>query len=340
MTRTFACLVCCSLLAIGVVDAATLLVANKSDHTVDLLDPATGESRATLPTGIAPHEVAVSPSGRHAVISNYGTRDHPGSSLTVIDVKSAEVLRTINLGEHQRPHGMVWFSKKRLAVTTEGSAHLLVVDPFEGAIVVEIETAQRVSHMTAVTRKGTRAFVANIRSGSVTAIDLKLQRKLRDIRTGAGAEGIALTPNGRELWVGNRGADTLSIVDPATLEIVATLPCAGVPIRVAMTPDGSRALVSCADTGEVALFDVEQRREIARRKLDLTTVPDAASRLFGDRFGESPVPVGVVVAPAGDRAWVAATQSDVVVVVDTQTLEVLDLLRAGREPDGMAYSKK
>ena len=67
-------------------------------------------------------------------------------------------------------------------------------------------------------------------------------------------------------------------------------------------------------------------------------MPTAASRLFGDRFGESPVPVGVVIAPDGSRAWVAATQSDVVVVVDTSTLEVLDLIRTGQEPDGMAFS--
>ena len=40
--------------------ADTLLVANKSDHTVDLIDLETGASQATLPTGRGPHEIAVS----------------------------------------------------------------------------------------------------------------------------------------------------------------------------------------------------------------------------------------------------------------------------------------
>ena len=44
-----------------------------------------------------------------------------------------------------------------------------------------------------------------------------------------------------------------------------------------------------------------------------------------------------MIAPDGKRAFVAATQADVVVVVDTATLDVVDLIDAGHEPDGMAW---
>ncbi len=169
-------------------------------------------------------------------------------------------------------------------------------------------------------------------------MDLVAGKKVKDVTTGAGAEGIAITPDGKEVWVGNRGADTLSIIDSESLEIIGEIKCAGVPIRVAITPDGRRVLVSCAKTGEVALFDAVERKELTRRKLDLSAVPDAATRLFGDRWGKSPVPVGLVISTDGKTAWIAATQSDVVVVVDTATLEVKDLIQAGREPDGMALS--
>jgi DNA-binding beta-propeller fold protein YncE len=96
--------------------------------------------------------------------------------------------------------------------------------------------------------------------------------------------------------------------------------------------------VSCADSGEVALFDVKARKEFRRSSLDLAAMPDAATRLFGDRFGDSPVPVGIVISPDGSRAWVAATQADVVVEIEVETLKIVNLLKAGREPDGMAYS--
>ena len=318
--------------------AGTLVVANKTDNTVDLLDSATGVSAATLPTGRGPHEVAVSPDGGLAVISNYGPRDAAGASLTVIDVREAAVLRTIELGRHTRPHGLAWVARDELVVTTEGSASLLVVDPLAGRVVREIETAQRISHMVAVARDSRRAFVANIESGSVTVLDLAEGRKIRDIETGAGAEGLAITPDGKEVWVANREADTLSVIDTATLEVRASAPCPGFPIRVAIAPDGSRALASCARAGEVAVFDVVARKELLRRKLDLAAVPDAAKRLFGDRFGTSPAPVGLVIAPDGSRAWVAATQADAVVAIDPRELRVLDVHRAGHEPDGMAYT--
>jgi YVTN family beta-propeller protein len=318
--------------------AQTLLVANKTDNTVDLIDVDSGESIATLPTGAAPHEIETSPDGSLAVISNYGDRDEPGSSLTIIDVSAASVLRTIDLGEHSRPHGLSWVGENRVAVTTEGSAHLLVVDVDAGTVAQQIPTDQEISHMVATTPDGGRAFVANIGSGSVTAIDLVSGTKLTDIETGEGAEGIAVTPDGGEVWITNRAADTISIVDPQSLEIVETVSCAGFPIRVAITPDGARALVSVARAGEVVVFDVESRRELTRRKLDLSTVPDASTRLFGDSFGESPVPVGLVIEPGGEYAWVAATQADAVVVVDTTDLEVKDLWRAGQEPDGMSFS--
>lgn len=318
--------------------ASTLVVANKTGNTVDLVDAKSGVSRATLETGHRPHEVAVSPDGSLAVISNYGDRESPGASLTLIDLRAAKVAGTIGLGENHRPHGLAWLDGSEVAVTTEGSKRLLVVDVVMGAVVREIETAQDVSHMVAVSRDRKRAFVANIGSGTVTAIDLESGRKLQDIETGKGAEGIAVSPDGGELWVGNRDSDTISILDPVTMKVTATLACPGFPIRVAFTPDGSRVLVSAAKSGEVVLFDVKARKEIARRKLDLKNAPDAARRLFGDRFGESPVPVGIVVAPDGKHAWIAATQADMVVVVDTQTLEVKNLLRAGKEPDGMAFA--
>ena len=47
---------------------------------------------------------------------------------------------------------------------------------------------------------------------------------------------------------------------------------------------------------------------------------------------------GVVVSADSKKAWVAATQADVVVVVDVETLDVIDLIEAGKEPDGMAIT--
>ncbi len=313
-----------------------LAVVNKSDASVDLVDPSTGRSRATIPTGNGPHEAAISPNGTTLVVSDYGTRAQPGSSLTVIDLASRRVVSTVDLGAPKKPHGLAWLGDDYLAVTGEGAGELLIVKPGDGAVVRAVPTGQEISHMVAVIPDGSRAFVANIGSGSVTAIDLRSGKKLKDLPTGAGAEGIAFRPETREIWVTNREADTLSVIDADRLEVVATLPCPGFPIRIAFSPRGARALVTAAKSGEVVAFDPQARTEIARKKLAVGVVADAKARLFGDRFSDSPAPVGLLFAPSGRRAYVAATQSDRVIEIDTESLDVVRVIETGREPDGMA----
>ena len=48
--------------------AETLVVLNKSEATASLIDLESGAVRATLPTGNGPHEAAVSPDGRLALV--------------------------------------------------------------------------------------------------------------------------------------------------------------------------------------------------------------------------------------------------------------------------------
>ena len=318
--------------------ADTLLVANKSDHTLSFVSTETGVVEQTVPTGQFPHEVSLSPDGRLAVVTNYGDQSKAGWTLTVVDVAARKVLDTINLVGHYRPHGLAWLPDGNVVVTSEADAKILVVNPATGETVKEIPTGQRISHMVAATADGKRAFVANIGSGSVTVIDLENGVKVKDIETGAGAEGIALTPDGKELWVSNRSAGTLTVIDPSSLEILDEVDCPGFPIRVAVTPDGKTVLVSCAANGELAAFKRAKRKEIARTKYELEAVAGSEDRLFGGQFGGSPVPVGLVIHPDGTRAYVAATQADVVLVVDPSTLELIETYKPGREPDGMALS--
>ena len=73
-----------------------LLVCNKSADTVSVFDVVTRAEIATLPTGEAPHEIAVSPDGCTAVVTNYG-RQRAGRTLTILDVPGAAVRGTLRL---------------------------------------------------------------------------------------------------------------------------------------------------------------------------------------------------------------------------------------------------
>lgn len=306
--------------------SGTLVVLNKAEASASLLDLASGKEVARIETGNGPHEAVVSADGRTVVIANYGTGASPGHTLTVIDLPTMSVRATIDLQPYHRPHGLAFLPDGRLLVTAEAEQHLLIVNVASGEVEAAIETGQNVSHMVAATPDGLRAFVSNIGSGSVTAIDLAANEVIRSIATGSGAEGVAVSPDGNEVWVSNRASDTVTVLNTSTLEVVATLASAAFPIRVKFTPDGSHALVSNARSGDVAVFDTRTREEVRRIAMG------------GDDETRGPMPVGILIPPDGTRAYIANTSADFVTVIDLTTWEVVGRLRAGREPDGMAWS--
>ncbi len=318
--------------------AGTLIVLNKSDATAVLIDLESGDLVATLPTGSGPHEVAVSPDGRTAVATNYGG-EVAGSSLTVIDVPSARVEKTIDLGDYRRPHGIVYLGDGvHVVVTAEDNQSLLTVHVPSGRVANAVRTGQETSHMVVVTPDGARAFVPNIGSGSVSVIDLKAGQLIRNIATGAGAEGIAITPDGGEVWVTNRSADTVTVIDAATLEIISELGSKSFPIRAKSTPDGRHVLVSNAQTGDVAVFDAATKKEVRRVTMEFSA-KSTEGRLFGSVFGQSPVPIGILVRPDGKRAYIANTNADRVSIVDLENWTTIGILEPGKQPDGLGYSR-
>ncbi len=297
---------------------ALLLVVNKSESSLSFVAPATGEEVGRVGTGHAPHEVAVSLDGRWAYVTDYGTGPGPGRTVTVVDILGRRVARTLELGRHTRPHGVDVAADGTLWVTTEGTAHVLRVDPETGSILTEAETGERVTHMVVVSSAANRVYTANIGSGTVTAVDGETGAVLAQIETGAGAEGLALSTDGRKVYASNREAGTLSEIDVATNRVTRTLEVGAFPIRVEVLPDGRRALVSNAEANELAVVDLHEWR-VERR------IPVGA------------VPVGIQVTPDGTRAYVANTQEDRVSVVDLMKWEVVGSIVAGREPDGMAW---
>jgi YVTN family beta-propeller protein len=319
--------------------AGTLVVANKSEATVSLVDTDSGEIRATLPTGTGPHEVAVSPDGRLALVGNYGTRAEAGVSLTLIDIEAARVVKTIELTGYPRPHGIVWRDGHRAVVTAEDNGSLITVDVEAGEVVQEIATDAEVSHMVALAQGQSRAFVANIGSGSVTVVDLDAGRRLATIPTGDGAEGIAVTPDGRQVWITNRAADTVTVLDAETLEPLAELEAGAFPIRAEVTGDGRWVLVTNAKGNDLSVFSTKELTEAHRVAFTAVSKGDEG-RLFRDRFGESSVPIGIEVVDDLKLAYVAHANADDISIVDLETWQVVGTLAAGREPDGMGYSPR
>jgi YVTN family beta-propeller protein len=294
-----------------------LLVVNKSSNSLSLVDPETGATMGTFDTGFAPHEVAVSLDGRLAYVTDYGTGNQPGNTLTVVDLESLAVVQTISLAPHTRPHGVAVASDGTLWVTTEGSAHVLHVDPEAGKILEAFETGQRVTHMVEIAEAAGRVVTANIGSGTATIVD-PATGSVVHVETGAGAEGLAIHPDGLRAFVTNRSAGTLVEVDLATGAVTRSMEVGDFPIRVKVRPGGNELLISNSRGNEVVAVDPVSW-EVVRR------LPVGSA------------PIGILITPDDEVAYVANTADDKLTVIDLVNWQVVGEVKTGEEPDGMAW---
>src|SRR6516162_1839855 len=177
-----------------------LLVANKGDHTLGIVDPDAGRQVATVPVGgITGHEVVASPDGRTAYVPIYGNSGvgKPGTdgrTLAVIDVGDHQVTKTIDFGRPVRPHCAVFGPKNGLlSVTTELTDSIDVIDPHTLRIIDSIPTGQKESHMLAITRDGKRGYTANVGPGTVSVIDLEAKSVIAVIPVSGETQRISLS---------------------------------------------------------------------------------------------------------------------------------------------------
>ena len=308
-----------------------LVVLNKADCTMAIVEPNSGWTKDLVPTGIGPHEVAVAYDGSIAVAADYGEKN-PGSTLTVYDFRDRRVIDTIDLSPHTRPHGIAFLdNRSTLLVTSETSRAVLEVSVRGRRVVRAMDTGAAGSHMLVLGPDRKRVYTANLGSGSVSEIDLSSGKLVRTVPTGRETEAIAISPDGRELWVGNRAEDTLTVLQLSTLEKLASIPCARMPIRLRFTPDGRRALVSCAASDDVAVFDTATRAEVAR-----IPMPGAPGEEGGPPLAATPV--GLLVDPTNRFAFVACTNAKKIAVIDLATWQVRSEIETGNVPDGMAWA--
>ncbi len=299
----------------------TLVVTNKTPSTASIIDVATGEMLATLPTGQGPHEVVLSSDGRIAVVSDYSGQ--PGKTLTVIDVPAKRVVRTIDLGEYRRPHGIVFLpGDSTVAVTSEQSGNVLLVDVRAGVVRRAIPTTQQGSHMVGVTADARHAFTGNIGSNSVSELDLTNGAFVRLWSVPDAPEAINVTPDGSEVWVGSNKTGKISVLRPASGEVVTAAEGFGWPYRVLFTPDRATVLLPDLKNETLRFLDRSTHRELGR--IDF---PGGA-------------PQGITITPDGRYALESMSGQARVAIIDVASRKVIGYLAAGETPDGIAYTTR
>jgi YVTN family beta-propeller protein len=311
----------------------TVVVSNMNDNTAMILDAATGRTLATLPTGEGPHEVAVSHDGRRAVVSNYGVRGKPGHTLTLIDVERLDTVRTIDLRDYQRPHGMVFLPGDTiLAVTSEVSRAVLLVDLRSGTVITTRPSSGRGTHMLGLSSRGDRLVMGNIGDSTITVLDPMAKDSGRVIHVAAQPEGVAISPDGAFAWAGSNRDSVVLVVDLRAGNVVDTLHGFGLPYRMAVAPDGRTAVVTDPVKARVRVFDAATRKQ----KFDIAIPRD--SLVATAEVAGSPSPEGVTISRDSRWAFVTLQGRNRLATIDLARGTIVGLAPIGNWSDGVGFS--
>jgi YVTN family beta-propeller protein len=201
----------------------------------------------------------------------------------------------------------------RAYVTNQGDASVSVVNTTTNAV-VGIVAVGVVPTSAAANAAGTRVYVANQGSNTVSVIDTASNTTIATIAVGSKPWGLVVSPNGQRVYVTNSTASSVSVIDTTSNTVTATVGVGSYPTLVAVSPDGGRVYVANRLSNTVSVID---------------TATNTATTIAGISQ-----PVGIAVAPNGQRLYVTDYDGGLT-VVNTATNTVLTTPTGTRIPVGL-----
>ena len=305
---------------------ARLLVTQKGDRSLAIVDPVSGKVLASVPEGgITGHEVIASPDGRFAYVPIYsnvgvGKPGTNGQILDVIDIAAQKVVATLDFGHGVRPHMPIFGPKDGLLyVTTELDQSITLIDPKTLKIVGSIPTGQPESHMLILSHDGLRGYTANVGPGTVSVLDIPARKTLKIIPISSNTQRIAISNDDRWVFTADQTTPRLAVIDTKTSQVSNSIPLESTAYGTAPTPDGRWLLVTLPDQNKIAVVDL-QTMKVAR------SVPVGS------------YPQEVLVRPDGKTAYVSCMHSNQVAEIDLTNWTQTRLIQTGKETDGLAWA--
>jgi YVTN family beta-propeller protein len=302
-----------------------LLVANKSDHTLGIVDPEAGEEVATVAVDVTGHEVTASPDGRFAYVPIYGDSGvgMPGSdghTIHVIDIAARHRVATIDFGKPTRPHDAVFGPKGLLYVTTELTNSISVINPRNNRIVATLPTGQPESHMLALTHDGKRIYTSNAHAGTVSVIDVPNRKVIAVIPISKYAQRISLSTDERLAFTADQTKPQLAVIETMTNRIKNWVPLPAVAYGTAATRDGRWLIAALPSANQVAVIDLKSMK--VARTIDV-----------------APDPQEVLVRPDNEVAYVSSPVGKIS-VINLKTWQVDKSITVGKGSDGLGWARK
>ena len=252
-------------------DEKSVIVANAGSNSLTFLDPATGEVQRTLKEIIDPYHLRFSPDMKWFVTA--------ATRLNHIDIsrwwpergEPLELVRRI-------PTAKV---PSHLAIDSRSTVVYASLQESDELIAIDLAT-QTPRWRVKVGRTPADLFLAaddrtllvgltGDRIVEAWDVAARPPRLLKRIPTGDGAHAFRARGDRRHVFVSNRVANTISLIDMQTLSVVDELPAPGGPDCIEMMADGRTLLVSSRWARRLTVIDIVERKMV--RQIDVGRSP-------------------------------------------------------------------
>ena len=197
---------------------------------------------------------------------------------------------------------------------------------------------------------GTRVYVANTGSNTVSVFNTATGQLIdtnpnvagtQSISVGSSPSALAISADGKRLYVANTGSNSVSVIDTITNKRIDANPSifavdiavGSLPSALAISADGKRLYVANTGSNSVSVIDTITNKRI-----------DANPSIFAVDIAVGSSPSALAIS--GNRLYVANTGSNSVSVIDTTTNKRIDAnpsifcvdIGVGSSPSALAVS--
>ena len=324
-----------------------IYVSNERSNNVTVIDGTSFKPLATFPIGKRPRGIHSSPDGKLVYVAVSGTpvepppqldakgnpiftnksdddddskSDKAADGVAIIDTASRKVLRKIKVGSDPEEFD-ISADGKQLVVSNEDVKTASLIDTASGKVLRIVPIAGEPEGV-GIAPDGKHVWLTCETSGDIFCIDLTSFKVVGHVKVDQRPRSVAFVQNAKYAVVPSESAGKLYVIDAAKVALVKTiaLPAGSRPMRLRVSPDGSKLYASTGRGGTVAVVDTNSFNVIGSIKV-------------GQR------PWGIILSPDGKYLFSANGPSNDVSVVDLAAGKEIHRVKAGNSPWGVAVVK-